>query len=453
MQDLRVVIVGAGCFGLSTAYHLLTRGYTNVTVLDRSSVLPAPDASSNDINRVVRTSYSDKFYTELALEAIAKWKNRQFWADTYHESGVLVLGYAKDPSSGRAEDEGQRKGDEAAPEADLTYTDQSFLNDLEIGCNLVPLPDPASIRLALPPDVCTGTFGDDGASRPMKGYINRDCGWADAGQGIRILLSEVNRLGAKIHSGKPVSSIRQENGIATGISCLDGSVYDADLVIIAAGSWTPSAFPDLNLEGKGLATGQSVAMIQLTEEEAELYRDTPVILDFATGFYSFPPTAKNVLKLAIHGPGLIHKTNGGISTPRTILSEPDNGWAIPKESLRELRNGLRKVYPDLARKPFLSTRLCWYHDAPDGDWIIGRHPAAHNLVLATAGSGHAYKFLPVIGRLVADLIEDKLEPALLEKFSLNRLRGRPDPSRSGDTIELDLNQLCSLTDLDAPGGA
>jgi len=55
-QHQHVVIIGAGCFGLSTAYHLLIRGYTNVTILDRSTVLPAPDASSNDINRSERPS-------------------------------------------------------------------------------------------------------------------------------------------------------------------------------------------------------------------------------------------------------------------------------------------------------------------------------------------------------------------------------------------------------------
>jgi hypothetical protein len=46
-----VLIVGAGCFGVSTAYHLLKRGYTDVTVLDRSPTLPAPDAASTDINK------------------------------------------------------------------------------------------------------------------------------------------------------------------------------------------------------------------------------------------------------------------------------------------------------------------------------------------------------------------------------------------------------------------
>jgi sarcosine oxidase/L-pipecolate oxidase len=46
-----VLIVGAGCFGISTAYHLLQRGFTDVTVLDRSKTLPAPDAASTDINK------------------------------------------------------------------------------------------------------------------------------------------------------------------------------------------------------------------------------------------------------------------------------------------------------------------------------------------------------------------------------------------------------------------
>ena len=98
-----VIIVGAGCFGISTAYHLLQRGYTDVTILDRSEQLPAPDAASTDINKgewaytpsspptnqpvmkVVRTSYSDIFYTRLALDAIQEWKKADEWGDCYRE--------------------------------------------------------------------------------------------------------------------------------------------------------------------------------------------------------------------------------------------------------------------------------------------------------------------------------------------------------------------------------
>jgi len=114
--DERVVIVGAGCFGISTAYHLLQRGFTDVTVLDRSERLPAPDAASTDLNKsertcpsfvssskkksdkkasrssiiiiflkVVRSCYSDIFYTQLARDAIHEWKKTDEWGDTYRE--------------------------------------------------------------------------------------------------------------------------------------------------------------------------------------------------------------------------------------------------------------------------------------------------------------------------------------------------------------------------------
>lgn len=47
----KILIVGAGCFGISTAYHLLKRGFKDVTILDRSEVHPAPDAASTDLNK------------------------------------------------------------------------------------------------------------------------------------------------------------------------------------------------------------------------------------------------------------------------------------------------------------------------------------------------------------------------------------------------------------------
>jgi sarcosine oxidase/L-pipecolate oxidase len=89
----RVVIVGAGCFGLSTAYYLLGGDnesaspprYT-VTVIDSSPTVPAPDAASSDINKVVRSTYADGFYTGLAKDAIALWKGgRMCGKENYHE--------------------------------------------------------------------------------------------------------------------------------------------------------------------------------------------------------------------------------------------------------------------------------------------------------------------------------------------------------------------------------
>ena len=79
-----ILILGAGCFGLSTAYHLLQRGYTNVSVIDRATELPAVDAASTDLNKVVRSAYDDMMYARLAREAIVDWKTGE-WDGAYHE--------------------------------------------------------------------------------------------------------------------------------------------------------------------------------------------------------------------------------------------------------------------------------------------------------------------------------------------------------------------------------
>ncbi|KAK7057538.1 hypothetical protein R3P38DRAFT_1178825 [Favolaschia claudopus] len=54
LEQRKTLIIGSGCFGLSTALALLKRGWTDVTVIDRSSILPAPDGASNDLNRTLR---------------------------------------------------------------------------------------------------------------------------------------------------------------------------------------------------------------------------------------------------------------------------------------------------------------------------------------------------------------------------------------------------------------
>jgi sarcosine oxidase/L-pipecolate oxidase len=51
----KILIVGAGVFGLSTAYHLLQRDFSDITIIDRSTTLPAPDAAGTDLNKGLRS--------------------------------------------------------------------------------------------------------------------------------------------------------------------------------------------------------------------------------------------------------------------------------------------------------------------------------------------------------------------------------------------------------------
>lgn len=92
---------------------------------------------------------------------------------------------------------------------------------------------------------------------------------------------------------------------------------------------------------------------------------------------------------------------------------------IPRENVRELRDNLAFFYPRLAKeKDFAWTRLCWYLDTPSHHWIISPHPRFENVILATAGCGHAFKFFPLIGREVLALIKGQLKPELRRKWEL-----------------------------------
>jgi sarcosine oxidase / L-pipecolate oxidase len=93
------LIVGAGFFGASTAYHLKqTLPSAQITLLDRTSSLN-PSAAGHNLNKIIWADYQDIFYMRLALEAQEYWRSDPIYKAYYHESGML---YAKDKGMARA---------------------------------------------------------------------------------------------------------------------------------------------------------------------------------------------------------------------------------------------------------------------------------------------------------------------------------------------------------------
>lgn len=66
-KDSPILIIGAGTFGLSTGYHLTNAGYSDITVLEKGSEIPAQSSAGYDLSKIVRAEYEDPFYAELAL--------------------------------------------------------------------------------------------------------------------------------------------------------------------------------------------------------------------------------------------------------------------------------------------------------------------------------------------------------------------------------------------------
>jgi glycine/D-amino acid oxidase-like deaminating enzyme len=131
-----------------------------------------------------------------------------------------------------------------------------------------------------------------------------------------------------------------------------------------------------------------------------------------TGWYGFPALDDGTLKIGHHGRGFALDPSGPRVPPDT--EEP------------RFRAFLARALPSAVRAPLVASRLCFYCDTADGDFWIDHDPLHPGLVVAAGGSGHAFKFLPVLGAIVADVIERRESP------ETRRFRWREAPAGPGE---------------------
>ena len=179
----------------------------------------------------------------------------------------------------------------------------------------------------------------------------------------------------------------------------------ADVVVVAAGAWTAKLVPDL---GKIVRpTGHPV--FHLRPENQALFvpeRFPTFTADVArTGYYGFPLNRDGVVKIGVHAVGVDIDADAPRNTP---ADEEDRLAAF-----------LEITFPELLDAPIVYRRLCLYADTPGEDFVLDHHPDDSGLVVASGGSGHGFKFGPVLGQLIADVVEGK-EPEYGEKFAWRR---------------------------------
>jgi len=91
---------------------------------------------------------------------------------------------------------------------------------------------------------------------------------------------------------------------------------------------------------------------------------------------------------------------------------------VAPEELTDIRSFMATFIPPLAACDIRSD-VCLYTMTPDGDFVLGAL-SGHANVFTTALAGHGFKFAPVLGDIMADMLEAK-EPAFdVSRFSPNR---------------------------------
>jgi len=369
---VHVLVAGGGIFGVTSALALRARGFA-VTIVEPGP-LPHPLAESTDISKVVRMDYgADEDYTALGEQALAGWRrwNASWPAPLYHETGVTFLTRAPMQPGG------------------FEYESHALL--ARRGHRLERL-DAAAIARRFP------------AYRPgalVDGYFNPTGGWAASGAVVAQLARQAQAAGVAIRAGR-VERVVDEGAF------VDGELVRADLVIACAGSWVPLLVPELAPCLR--AVGQPVFHVQPADPAPFEAARFPVFgADISrTGYYGFPLEG-GAVKIANHGAGTPLPADADASA-RVVTAEHE----------RALRAMLAETFPALASAPIAFRRLCVYCDTLDEHFWIDRDPARPHVAVATGGSGHAFKFAPVLGELIATLALGEPHP-LAHKF-----RWRPE---------------------------
>lgn len=359
-----IIIVGAGVFGLTAAWELCVRGWT-VDVIDPGPV-PRPAAASTDVSKVIRLDYgADEFYTAMAEAALAGWDrwNARWTPPLYHEDGFLLLaGQPIQPGGFEYDslDVLQRRGHQ------VERLDRGERSGRFPAWSAVTYPD---------------------------GYFNPRAGWAESGKVVSRIATEARAAGVRLRERTQFDRLLERRGRVVGVRTADGTRLQADLVLVAAGAWTPSLLPELALTM--WTTGQPVVHFEAGNPARWQAPGFPVwAADIArTGWYGFPALSDGTLKIGHHGTG------------RRV--HPDDERIVPASDVERFRQFLRESLPELGNAPVRTTRLCLYCDTFDGDFWIDHDPLRPGLIVAAGDSGHGFKFAPILGDLIADVAERK----------------------------------------------
>ena len=369
-----VVVVGLGAMGSAITRALARRG-RRVVGLDRFSP-PHALGSSHGRSRIIREAYFEHpAYVPLVQRAY------ELWAELEAESSRVLLqrtgGLMAGPSDGVLV-AGARRSAEAHRLPCEELSGEEIRRRFPA---LSPLP------------------GMVGLFEPRAGVLFPEAC-------IEAALAGAARAGATLRLDEAVESwTADERGVSVRTA---RDTWSADELVFAAGAWLPRLVPGLPLavERQVLHWFEPLAGGTLLSPEA-----CPIALwEFAPGrvFYTFPDLGEGV-KAAIHH-------DGEPSDPEQVRRE------VGAEDVAEVRSLLARLVPAAAGR-LRDSCVCLYTNTPDQHFLLDRHPRHPRILLASPCSGHGFKFAPVVGEVVADLLTSgrcrfDLRPFALDRFGV-----------------------------------
>jgi sarcosine oxidase len=357
-----VIVLGLGGMGSAAAAHLAARG---TTVLGLEQFTPGHAlGSSHGDSRVIRQAYfEDPAYVPLLL------RSYELFEDLNHddpglftETGGLMMG---------------------APDS------------LTVAGSLLSAQQWDLPHEVLDHEQITRRFPEFQPQPDTIALYERRAGFIRPERTVLAHLARAGKAGADLRFQHPVLSW---TATGDGVSVTTATEkFHARHLIVTPGAWAPSMLAELKLplvvERQLLFWFQPRAGVEAFEVGRQ-----PVFIwqpPSPLQMYGFP---------AIDGP------SGGVKVAffrNGVESDPDAlDREVHPDEVELMRGYLAETLPALAAGEYLRGVACMYTTTPDEHFVIAPHPEHSNVTVAAGFSGHGFKFVPVIGEILADLALD-----------------------------------------------
>ncbi|RNL56131.1 NAD(P)/FAD-dependent oxidoreductase [Pedobacter jejuensis] len=409
----KVLIIGGGIVGLSSAYYLHKKGF-QVTVLDKSNVVDncslgnagmivpshfVPLAAPGMISQGIRWMFDSKspFYVRPSLNLnLVNWglkfmkhatvKHVAAAAEPLRDLSLLSKKLYQDLASKPDFDfELTNNGILAFYKTEKAGEEEAHLakRALELGLDMAVLN--AAECKALQPEL----------ELDVLGAVHYRC---DAhlypGKLIKNLIQYLEQNGVKIMSNRAVDKIESDGSRITKVFT-GNEVWEADEFVLASGSWSPAIAKMINLN---------------------------ISLMPGKGYSFMEPEPKNriiIPALLCEARVAITPMNGSIRYGGTMELDKIN-TRINMQRVKGIVESVPKYFPDL--KPQLPAQdKIWYGfrpASPDGLPYIARSIEKKNLIVATGHGMMGLSLGPATGLLVSQIIANERAEISLDAFKL-----------------------------------
>ena len=359
-RRMRVVVVGLGVMGLSAAAELAARGH-EVTAIDRGDI-GNRQASSSGASRIYRLAQPSAGWVRMAIWNHELWERleRSAGRPLRWRRGLIWCG-----------ETGRRVAAALAAESvEHEVLDEKRQREL--------FPE-----LRWVPDRFTVWQSDAGAVM--------------ADEALGAVTRLLQRSGGHLVTNTSVTTIAPT---ASGVEVIaiqgdERLTYEADRVVLTAGPWAQPMLADLGVDVTLTPYLEQITYVR--GGDAVAWSDRPCLIappdNFSSfGFYSMPT------------PGIGYKIGIDDTIGRFDPAEPDRSPVHSREV--EAVDRIRLELPTFDATPIRS-EVCAWTDSPDGEFVVDR---IGDVIFGCGDSGQGFKFLPMFGRVFADLVEDRPLP-------------------------------------------